>query len=77
MNMKGIPERPLYLAGLVIGMLSLVVGAITIMSDLRQEGIPGGGSVITLLVGVTILAMALTGPSEEDDRRTPSGGEEE
>lgn len=75
--MKGIPERPLYLAALVIGMLSLVVGAITIMSDLRQAGIPGGGSVITLLVGVTILAMALTGPSEEGNRRTPNAGEEE
>lgn len=68
--MKGLPDRPLYVAALAIGLVSMVVGAVTLMSDLREQGIPGGGSVITLLVGVTILAMAITGPSQERDRRT-------
>lgn len=63
--MKRIIESPLYLAALVIGGLATVVGAVTVMTGLQgQEGVPEGGSVITLLVGVTILALALTGPSE-------------
>lgn len=75
--MKGITDRPLYLAALAVGLVSMVVGAITVMTDLREQGIPGGGSVITLLVGVTILAMALTGPSEDREDRTPETGDEE
>lgn len=72
--MKQLPDRPLYLAALAIGLASMVVGAVTLMSDLQEQGVPGGGSVITLLLGVVILAMALTGPSGEDEDRPTRGG---
>lgn len=59
--------RSLYVAAYAIGGLSTLVGAVTLVSDLQAAGIPSGGSVITLLVGVTILALAVTGPSTDAD----------
>ncbi len=76
--MSKLPDRPLYLAALAIGLITMVVGAVTLMSDLGEHGVPGGGSSLTLLVGVVILAMALTGPSDGADGPAPgAGGEEE
>lgn len=71
-----LPDRPLYLAAVAIGLVTMIVGAVTLMSDLSEQGIPGGGSSLTLLVGVVILAMALTGPSDQDDGPAPGGRED-
>lgn len=70
-------DRPLYLAAFVIGGLSTLVGAVTIVTDVRSTGTPEGGSILTLLLGVAILAIALTGPSRADPEGSTGTGDEE
>lgn len=71
-------DRPLYLAAFVIGGLSTLVGAATIVTDVQSTGAPEGGSILTLLIGVAILAIAVTGPSRPDpDGRTDTRDEEQ